>query len=49
MKYGLIFSLCALCPAIAFADSLDNKIATLTKQKMDLINSLEKCQKATGI
>ena len=48
MKYGLIFSLCALCPAIAFADSLDNKIATLTKQKMDLINSLEKCQKATG-
>ena len=37
----------ALCPMVASADYLDNKIADLTKQKLDKIAKLEQCQKST--
>lgn len=37
----------AICPMIASADYLDDKIANLTKQKLDKIAKLEECQKNT--
>lgn len=37
----------ALCPMIASADYLDDKIASLTKEKLDKIAKLEECQKST--
>ena len=37
----------ALFPCIANADALDNKIAELTRQKLDKIAQLEQCQKST--
>ena len=37
----------ALCPMIASADYLDDKIASLTKEKLDKIAKLEECQKNT--
>lgn len=37
----------ALCPMVASADYLDDKIADLTKQKLDKIAKLEECQKST--
>ena len=36
-----------LCPMIASADYLDDKIASLTKEKLDKIAKLEECQKST--
>ena len=36
-----------LCPMIASADYLDDKIAFLTKEKQDKIAKLEECQKST--
>ena len=44
-----ILGLCvALCPMIANADTLDNRIASLIAEKNAKIAELEKCQKATG-
>lgn len=44
-----ILGLCvALCPMIANADTLDDKIASLIAEKNAKIAELEKCQKATG-
>ena len=44
-----ILGLCvALCPMIANADTLDDKIASLIAAKNAKIAELEKCQKATG-
>lgn len=37
----------ALCPMVASADYLDDKIANLTKQKLEKIAKLEECQKNT--
>jgi hypothetical protein len=37
----------ALFPCIANADALDDKIAELTRQKLDKIAQLEQCQKST--
>lgn len=37
----------AICPMIASADYLDDKIANLTKQKLDKIAKLQECQKNT--
>ena len=37
----------AICPMIASADYLDDKIANLTKQKLDKIEKLQECQKNT--
>lgn len=37
----------ALCPIVASADYLDDKIADLTKQKLEKIAQLEECQKNT--
>jgi hypothetical protein len=47
MKRGILFCMCALFPMVAGADYLDDKIATLTQQKLDKIAELEKCQKST--
>ena len=38
----------SVCPMIASADYLDDKIATLTQQKLEKVEQLEKCQKAKG-
>ena len=37
----------AVCPMVASADYLDDKIAALTKEKLDKIAKLEECQKST--
>ena len=37
----------AICPMIASADYLDDKIANLTKQKLDKIAKMQECQKNT--
>ena len=37
----------SVCPMVASADYLDDKIANLTKQKLDKIAKLEECQKNT--
>lgn len=37
----------ALCPMVASADYLDDKIASLTKEKLEKIAKLEECQKNT--
>ena len=37
----------AICPMIASADYLDDKIANLTKQKLEKIAKLQECQKNT--
>ncbi len=47
MKRGILFCMCTLFPMVAGADYLDDKIATLTQQKLDKIAELEKCQKST--
>ena len=36
----------AMCPMVASADYLDDKIAALTKEKLDKIAKLEECQKS---
>ena len=48
MKKYLLFCLCVCLSVSARAEYLDDKIATLTQQKLDLIAELEKCQKASG-
>ncbi len=47
MKRGILFCMCTLFPMVAGADYLDDKIATLTQQKLNKIAELEKCQKST--
>lgn len=37
----------SVCPAVASGDYLDDKIAELTKQKLEKIAELEECQKST--
>lgn len=43
----LFVCILALCPMVAFADALDDKIASLIQEKQEKIAKLEECQKNT--